>query len=339
MESASCVSWHSQFFVWHLFWRQAKVVDAVCAFDRRSPIADVVSATNQSVVKLWLANCESKFISNRFQFIFGSLEGANNDERSEIKRQITITGGSSYSSSSSRITTIITMVLHTILRLIALVTVGVVCYACFTGGTTLMSWHPSLMSIGVSHNHNWFQSPISFDLTSIFPLQFLLLMTEAILTFSSNSYLARNMKHVERMTVHGALQFAAIACFTIAFVSVYNHKIHINRVHFETWHAILGLTTCILVLGTAVGGILARYSFIISRIVRPVYMKIIHSSFGVVTYLLAMTVICLGFDTKWFRGRINESLISLLITLAAISAVLIVLQPLVKIIKRVRDRM
>lgn len=229
------------------------------------------------------------------------------------------------------------MVLHTILRLIALFTVGVVCYACFTGGTTLMSWHPSLMSIGVSHSR--FESPIILDLMLIFRLQFLLLMTEAILTFSSNSYLARNMKHVERMTVHGALQFAAIACFTIAFVSVYNHKIHIEKVHFETWHAILGLTTCILVLGTAVGGILARYSFILSRIVRPVYMKIIHSSFGVVTYLLAMTVICLGFDTKWFRDRINAALISLLITLAAISAVLIILQPLVKIIKRVRDRM
>lgn len=71
-------------------------------------------------------------------------------EKTEMKRQITITGGSSYSSSSSKTSTIVTTVLHIILRLIALFIVGVVCYAAFSNRTTLFSWHPSLASIGVS---------------------------------------------------------------------------------------------------------------------------------------------------------------------------------------------
>lgn len=164
-------------------------------------------------------------------------------------------------------------------------------------------------------------------------------MTEAVLTFSTNSYLTRNLKHVERMTVHGALQFGAAACFLIAFVSMYNHKLNNGWSHFRSWHGILGLTTCILMAGTACGGILARYSFIISRVIRPVYMKIIHSSFGVITYLLAMITLCFGMDSRWFRSQINETLISLLITLVSISAVLVVTQPIIKIVKRVRDRM
>lgn len=164
-------------------------------------------------------------------------------------------------------------------------------------------------------------------------------MTEAVLTFSANSYLARNLQHVQRMTVHGALQFGAGACFLIAFVSIYNHKLNNGWQHFQSWHGSLGLTTCILVAGASCGGILARYSFIISRVIRPVYMKIIHSSAGIITYLFAMVTLCLGLDSKWFRSHINETLIALLIGSVAISGVLIVIQPIIRIIKRVRDRM
>lgn len=163
-------------------------------------------------------------------------------------------------------------------------------------------------------------------------------MTEAILTFSTNACLARNLKHVERMTVHGGLQFGAGACFLIAFISIYNAKLNGGRPHFESWHANLGLTTCIMVAGTACGGILARYSFIISRVIRPVYMKIIHSSFGIFTYLLAMITLCLGMDSAWFRIHINETLISVLISFVAISAVLVVIQPIIKNVNRVRNR-
>lgn len=164
-------------------------------------------------------------------------------------------------------------------------------------------------------------------------------MTEAILTFSTNSYLSRNLKHGERMTVHGALQFGAGACFLIAFISIYNVKINANRSHFMTTHSIFGLITLILVAGTAMGGLLARYTFIVSRIIRPVYMKIIHSTFGIITYLLAMVTVCLGLDSGWARHHLNEVLILCMISFVALSAVLVVIQPTVKNVKRLKDRM
>lgn len=164
-------------------------------------------------------------------------------------------------------------------------------------------------------------------------------MTEAILTFSANSYLARNLNHVERMTVHGALQFGAGISFLIAFVSIYNHKLNNGWSHFASWHGYLGLTTCIMVAGTACGGILARYTFIISRIIRPVYMKIIHSSFGIITYLMATITLCLGLNSGWFRIHINGTLISMSIIFVAFSAVFIVLHPIFKNVNRVKDRM
>lgn len=164
-------------------------------------------------------------------------------------------------------------------------------------------------------------------------------MTEAIITFSPNSYLARNLKHTERMSVHGGLQCGAGAAFLIAFISIYNHKLNNKWSHFTSPHGIMGLTTLILVAGTACGGILARYSFIISRLIRPVYMKIIHSSFGMITYLMAMITVCLGLDSAWFRKHINEALVAVLISFVAVSAVLVVIQPIIKMVKRLKDRM
>lgn len=163
-------------------------------------------------------------------------------------------------------------------------------------------------------------------------------MHEAIFVFSGNSFLSRNLKYSERMAVHGVLQLAACTFFVIGLISVYNYKLNDNQTHFDTWHGISGLIAMILMIILSLGGFMLRYSYLISHIISPVSTKIIHSAAGVTTYLITVFSVCFGFDSEWFRRGFDDSLITSLIVFSIISASLVVIQPIVKIVNRVRDR-
>lgn len=164
-------------------------------------------------------------------------------------------------------------------------------------------------------------------------------MTEAISAFSSNTFLTRGLKYNDRLNVHGALQFAAGTSIAIAFWAIYMHKADNNRAHFESKHASMGLTTSLLVIGTTSGGIAARYSSAFKNTIKPAYLKIIHSTFGVVTYGLAIYTICLGLDTQWFRAQSGEQWVNILTYLMVIFSVLAVITPLISIASKVRNSM
>lgn len=161
-------------------------------------------------------------------------------------------------------------------------------------------------------------------------------MTEAISAFSSNSYLSRNLKHDARLTLHWALQISAATCILIAFLSIYNHKINNNGQHFVSLHSNFGLYTCILTAGTISGGILAKYSAGLSKFIRPVFLKIVHSTFGAITYILSIITICLGLDSNWFRSNTNAGLVTTLIILTVLVGLFTVIKPIITILTRVR---
>lgn len=167
--------------------------------------------------------------------------------------------------------------------------------------------------------------------------QFILLMTEAILAFSSETFLTRGLKYNERLNLHGILQFAAGASIAIAFWAIYTHKAANNRAHFDSQHASMGLTTAMMVAGTTSGGIAARYSSAFKNAIKPAYLKIIHSTFGVITYSLAVYTVCLGLNTSWFRAQSNDQWVNILTYLVAIPALLAILKALMSIANKVRN--
>ncbi|XP_055314607.1 transmembrane reductase CYB561D2-like [Sitodiplosis mosellana] len=206
------------------------------------------------------------------------------------------------------------MALHQLMRAIGLFVVATVCYISVHNGTSLFTWHPCLMSVG-----------------------FILLMSEAIVAFSSKSFIATNLKYNDRLNLHGLLQFSAATLIGIAFYSIYTHKNNNNYDHFASRHGNLGFTTCIMVGGTTVGGIAARYSGLFKKSIKPAYLKIIHSTFGVMTYIMAIFTFCLGLDSEWFRSQSNDQVVSVLIYLAGAVALLALIKPLISIATKLRN--
>lgn len=160
-------------------------------------------------------------------------------------------------------------------------------------------------------------------------------MSNAILAYSNNYYLTYKLPYTSRVTLHWMLQVAAGTCILIAFLCIYFHKVNNNFPHFKTWHGYLGLITVILSAGASSGGILAKYSFQTRKLLKPVYIKVIHASFGSIAYILAITNICLGLNSDWFNSQANGALIVILIILNILSGAVVISKPLTTIWSRV----
>lgn len=161
-------------------------------------------------------------------------------------------------------------------------------------------------------------------------------MSEAILAFTSSSPLGRGLSQGNRLTLHWSLQLTAISFITIAFLSIYYTKQSYNKEHFASTHASLGLTTCISVGAVAGGGVLARYGVLFKSVIHPTMLKVVHASFGIVTYLLAIATICYGLQTEWFRGKSHPDTVRSAVTLVAIIGAAVVIKPVWTVVSRLR---
>lgn len=246
------------------------------------------------------------------------------------------------------------MALNIIIRSIGIFVVATVTFFSIYNGISLFTWHPILMSVGVS-----IRKPILFVLFiyhfvekpnfiehiqkksckcyASFNQQFLLIMTEAILAFSSDAFISRGLKYNDRLTLHWILQLSGGILISIAFWSIYTHKTNNNYNHFYSQHASMGLNTCIMVIGTTSGGIAARYNSTFRNIIKPAYLKIIHSTFGVITYSMAIFTVYLGLDSAWFRAQSSTQWVIILTYAVATLAILALSKPIISIANKVRN--
>lgn len=119
-------------------------------------------------------------------------------------------------------------------------------------------------------------------------------MSHAILTMADNNFITQSLNYQSRVTVHWILQTSALILITIAQTCIYLHKNNIGKDHYQTVHSLFGLTTYLITLVSAIGGIFTKYSFKLRNIMKPTITKIVHSFAGLLVYVLAMITISLG---------------------------------------------
>lgn len=124
-------------------------------------------------------------------------------------------------------------------------------------------------------------------------------MSHAILSMADNNFLTQSLNYQNRVTVHWVLQTCALLLITIAQTCIFLNKNNLGKEHYQTTHSLFGLTTYLLTVLSSLGGFLTKYSFKLKNIIRPAITKIIHSFSGLLTYMLAMTTICLGINQTW----------------------------------------
>ena len=111
----------------------------------------------------------------------------------------------------------------------------------------------------------------------------------------------------EKVQLHWILHaFGAFSAF-FGFASIFLNKEVNNRKHFVSWHAKFGLATCIGVVLTICGGIIAKYSYtnFVRRWIRPINTKLYHATAGMLVFLCAMTTVALACYSNWFKNRVE----------------------------------
>lgn len=162
-------------------------------------------------------------------------------------------------------------------------------------------------------------------------------MTQAVLAFSSDNILTRRLDgaRASRLKLHWLLQISAGACILVSFICIYTYKVTSNREHFSTTHSYWGFLTLLFCLGAAGGGTLAAYSINLRHIIKPIIIKIVHATFGLVGYSMAIFTIFLGLNHPWTHERLAAGWINTLIACVALIWLYAVSRPVITVCGRV----
>lgn len=204
----------------------------------------------------------------------------------------------------------------------------------FEDGVHLFSYHPPLMLAGVNSLRFVTFAKI---LKYFFFSQFFICMTEAILCFSNENIFTRNFNHKERVTLHWILQTAGGCLIAAAFAVIIASKNSKGKPHFSTWHGIVGLVAIVATAVAIFGGVVAKYSFPLRQIIRPVTVKVLHSLLGIVVYILMIFTVLLGVYSNWFKR--HSSVTGLVVSNAIIFFIIqyVLVQPIQLIYGRFKN--
>jgi len=155
------------------------------------------------------------------------------------------------------------------------------------------------------------------------------------LSFSNDNILTRKLSREQRLKAHWSLQISAGICILIAFICIFIYKSNGNRDHFATTHGYVGFLTLLFCLGTVSGGLFAAFSVNFRHFVKPAVIKVIHVSFGVISYSMAVLTMFYGLNHAWTQERLSAGWINTLIGIVGVIWLYIVATPVITVFNRV----
>nr|XP_025740807.1 cytochrome b561 domain-containing protein 2 isoform X1 [Callorhinus ursinus] len=169
-------------------------------------------------------------------------------------------------------------------------------------GSSLFSWHPTLMSLAFSF-----------------------LMTEALLVFSPESSLLRSLSRKGRARCHWVLQLLALLCALLGLGLVILHKEQLGKAHLATWHGRAGLIAVLWAGLQCLGGVGLLYPKLLPR--WPLAkLKLYHATSGLVGYLLGSASLLLGMCSLWFTATVTGGVWYLAVLCPVITSLVIMNQ-------------
>lgn len=157
-------------------------------------------------------------------------------------------------------------------------------FLCYRAGSSAISWHAWLCTIGVSDG--WAQCSVQITIVKIIldsiSEQYQLLMTQAILAFYSQNVWSQYHSQPVKRRLHWVLQAIGSSMAIIGMIIEYWNR----RTHFQTKHSIIGLIAGILTLISMFNGVSALWSIELRKYVAPIYMKYVHILTGTAAFVL-----------------------------------------------------
>lgn len=129
-------------------------------------------------------------------------------------------------------------------------------------------------------------------------------MTSALNAFSPadiSVLVYQNPTYKQRVQRHWILQLCGLICIIAGFIAIVVNKIKANKFHFTSIHGIFGLIAFILVILSSFGGLTTMYSSKLKNILSPVYIKLLHTGFGISAYIAGILNMIIILYSGWLK--------------------------------------
>ncbi len=137
-------------------------------------------------------------------------------------------------------------------------------------------------------------------------MQFILLMTEAILVFSPWSSPVLQAERSTKFLWHWILQ-ACSAVTTYTGLAIITCNKYLNgSPHYTTWHGVAGIFMCGMMAIAISGGIVQAYPEILPFKIRLATLRRIHALSEMLIYFGGLTTVTLGLYSAWFVVNVPE---------------------------------
>lgn len=176
---------------------------------------------------------------------------------------------------------------------------------------SLFVWHPTCLSVGCG-----------------------LLMAEAVLGISGERSLATRISRAGRIRMHWVLHFLGLTLLVIGFGVIVANKIRNGSPHFTSDHGRLGLSTFIISLIVALGGVMTLYSGLLSQSVSLATTKLVHGCGGVICMILLLATLITGLYRAWWPGSSTGR--GLAVAAYVIGGIIVLARPLYTSLIRIR---
>ncbi|XP_076285673.1 transmembrane reductase CYB561D2 [Lasioglossum baleicum] len=152
---------------------------------------------------------------------------------------------------------------------------------------------------------------------------YVLLMSEGIIWLAGDNVLTRPISRRVRSHVHWVLQVLGLVCILAGVIVMYQAKEKNKRGHFKSVHAILGLTSVVIMIVLAVCGYPVLVAVKLRKLIKPVIIKCTHNFLGIACLVLGMAAQILGYQMKWLpRESGSRELQTVTIVFASIITIL-----------------
>ncbi|XP_002738253.2 transmembrane reductase CYB561D2-like [Saccoglossus kowalevskii] len=168
-------------------------------------------------------------------------------------------------------------------HLVAIVFCGTIIYHAWPG-SSLFSWHPTLMSVA-----------------------FAFLVLEAIMFFSPESTLLPKAMRKTKVRYHWINNVTGLVCALAGVITIVSNKYMNNKPHFTTWHGLLGIITVGYCAMQCIAGSFMLYPKMISQYVKLSDLKLYHATSGVMMFTLACGTMVLGIFSNWFVSQASDT--------------------------------
>ncbi|XP_076661601.1 transmembrane reductase CYB561D2 [Halictus rubicundus] len=130
---------------------------------------------------------------------------------------------------------------------------------------------------------------------SLCTVGYVLLMSEGIMCLAGDNIITRPISRRARSHVHWVLQALGLGCILAGVIIMYRVK----SVHFRSVHAILGISSVVILLVLAVCGYPVLVAVKLRKLIKPVIVKFAHNFLGIACLVLGMAAQILGYQMKW----------------------------------------